>query len=221
MIPRHTLVRLARPLNVVILITLGARGLRAECDTKNRSDASLWSKVAALHLDFGKGRGQFEGASAVVGSSAIAVALCRWPDYTLAYRGIAYWPRHYTPYVAREMPDLHPPLFMNGEGIELQRRWRNGEWLHPFATVGTGWISAAYEYWIPDGTWAGDHRVEGKSSTRFVDASAGVELNVSKYIRASFALGVRRTGAIHTPELRESTFNGLFNAFTLGFGKFR
>lgn len=130
-------------------------------------------------------------------------------------------PSHSTADVARQQAGLHPPLYMNGEGTELQRRWRDGNWLHPFATVGTGSISAGYEYWIPNGTWAGDHMVEGKSSTRFVDASVGVELDVVKYIRASFAMGIRRTGAIHTPELRESTFNGLFNGFTIGLGKFK
>ena len=221
MIPRHTLVRLARSLGVVLLVTIGARDLRAECDTKDRSDATLWSKVSALHFDLGGGRGQFEGSSAGVANSAIALALCPWPAYTLTYRGVSYAPRHSTPYVAREMPDLHPTLYMNGEGVELQRRWRDGKWLHPFATVGTGSISAAYEYWIPNGTLAGDHKVEGKSTTRFVDASAGVELNVAKYFRASFAVGIRRTGAIHTPGLSESPFNGVFNGFTIGLGKFR
>ena len=220
MIPRHTLVQLARSLGIVMLITIGARDLRAECNTKEKSDATLWSKVAALHLDMGSGRGQYEGSSAVVANSAIALALCPWPAYTLTYGGISY-ADHVTRYVARERPDLHPPLCVVGEGVGLQRRWRDGKWVHPFASVGTGWISAAYEYWIPNGTLAGDHKVEGKSSSRFVEASAGVELNVAKYVRASFAMGIRRTGAIHTPELGESTFNGPFNGFTIGFGKFK
>jgi hypothetical protein len=187
---------------------------------------AFFSKFAAFHVDVSHGRAQFNGGSSTLGEARIAGAWCRWPAVTVAYTNSAYWP-HPTAYVAPDSAGLHPQLYSNLHGVEVQGRWPDDRRVHFIATAGVGSLETQYEFWrlkpleqrkINDFT---DHVVEGRSTSHYADASVGAELTIAKLLRLYSLVGVRRSGTIDTPEVSASPFNGAFATVTLGFGKFR
>jgi hypothetical protein len=187
---------------------------------------ALLSRIAALHIDGSAGRGPFNGRTTGVAELRLSGAWCRWPAFTLAYVTRVF-PSFTTAFVSAESAGFHPSVFGGTSGIELQWRWLEHRRLHVIATAGTGSAETGYEFWRlkpPERfsyTNASDHIVEGHSTSRYTDASVGVELTLAKLLRVYSLVGARRTGRMDTPELSSLPFNGAFGAVTLGFGKFR
>jgi hypothetical protein len=218
-----------RVLSLSVALLAPATALRAECrrDTLSHRPPQMafFSQFAAFHFDFSNGQAQFNGKNTGLGQGRLAVAWCGLPALTIVYTGSAYVLRQ-TAFVSRDSAGFHPQLFANLNGFELQVRWPDARRVHFIGSASTGAAETQYEFWrlnpnATDYTNVAEHVVEGRSSTRYVDASIGVELTVWRFVRLYSLVGARRSGSTSTPEVSALPFNGPFATVTLGLGKFR
>ena len=222
-----------RVLSLCAALLAPATALHAECrrDTlPNRPpQMAFFSQFAAFHVDLARGRAQFNGKGTAAFAGRFAAAWCGLPALTIAYVAQEYGLRDglgETGFVSLDSAGLRPPLHANLNGLELQVRWPDARRVHLIESASTGAAETQYEFWRPRLNYlgnpvGGDHIVEGRSSTRYAEASIGVELALVRLLRVYSLVGVRRTGRITTPELSAFPFNGSFAMVTLGFGKFK
>ena len=203
----------------VLAVNASVSGAECKADTVT-TNKSLFTGIAAMHFD------EFGGSIAVNGRSTstiggeLALAVCRWPAYTLSVGGDFLAESLETEYIAPGSPNFHPPLSLGFASVALTRRWRNSEIVHPMASLRVGSASAEYSYFHRINGLTETH-VDGTSSASFVAPSAGAEVSLFKYMTMYGAVGVRLVGRLDTPGLNNNGLSGAFFAFGLGFGKFR
>jgi len=192
-------------------------------DTSNTGPRTLFPKmhIAALHFDETGGSANMNGQSAPILEVRIAIALCRWPSYTMAFVAGTHMDTPSTTYLASGSQTYHPPLLGEWSGIEVQKRWRDSSIFHPMVSVGVGELTTSYNYTHRDASGVVEYRTEGSSGATYFTPSAGVEVSLFKYVTSYLLVGVRKVGTLQTPAIQAGGFDGQYVAFGFGFGKFR
>jgi hypothetical protein len=194
----------------------------AECkpDTSTKRNRTLFSGITAFHFDyFGSSISVNDNKSASMFGGELALALCRWPAYTIGLGGDLLMDVVETSYIAPGSPDFHPSLSLSSSSVSLTRRWRNADIVHPLVSLRAGSVDAQYSYYH---TVAGrtELHVDGASSAPFIAPMAGVEISLFKYMTIYLTAGDRIVGSLNTPGLTNNV-SGMFSTFGMGFGKFR
>jgi hypothetical protein len=178
--------------------------------------------LAALHVDENGGTAVMNGKSEPVLELRLAVAICRWPSYTMAVVGGSHMADPTTTYIASGSESYHPRLYASWSGVELQRRWRDSSIIHPMISLAVGRLRTAYEYSVHRiATDSMEYHKEGAASATYFTPAAGIEMSLFKHITTYLIVGARKVGTLETPALERGGFDGHYVAFGFGFGKFR
>jgi hypothetical protein len=178
--------------------------------------------LAALHVDENGGSAIMNGKSEPVLELHLAVALCRWPSYTVAVAGGSHMADPTTTYIASGSESYHPRLRASWSGIEFQKRWRDSSIVHPMISLAVGGLRTAYEYSVHHiATDSLENRREGAAAATYFTPAAGIEMSLFKHVTTYLLVGARKVGTLETPALERGGFDGQYVAFGFGFGKFR
>jgi hypothetical protein len=194
----------------------------AECkpDTAVSKNRTLFSSVSALHFDYVGSGVVVNGKSSSTFGGELAIAVCRWPQYTMGLYGEELVDVIETSYIAPGSSNFHPSLTLEFGGVSLTRRWRRSDIVHPMVSVRAGSVDASYSYYHTSNGIAERH-VDGRASAGFVAPEAGAEVSLFKYMTIYLTGGVRLVGHLDTPGLSAGDLNKPFVSFGMGFGKFR
>jgi hypothetical protein len=216
-----------RRIALIALIALAMVPMKAYAgcahDTTAREPRTLFRGigVAALHVDQGAGSAPVAGRPEHVMEFKMGIALCRWPSFTLSAVGSESIVLAAPGYVAPGSSTFHPDLFVESNGIELQRRWRDSSIFHPMLSFATGSIHAEYRYSRRDESGVWRSQVDGASTGRYFMPAVGMEASLFKYMTMYGNVGARFTTLTGTPGLDAGALNGAFSVIGFAFGKFR
>jgi hypothetical protein len=159
----------------------------------------LWATLGmqGAHLSLGLGGTPYLGGTAASLETRLGLTPRAIPEWTFAIAAGFVADTRPTAFVAPGKDGLRPDLWTSTGGLEVQRRWAGSRGYHPVAAVGVGSVSNSYRYTTRTATGLSYH--QEVHTTQFVSVSAGGEVGVARWLRASGMVGYRAAGDIGVP----------------------
>lgn len=178
--------------------------------------------LGGAHLGLGGGSGPNMGNQSGKESSSefrLGFTPRRAPDWALAFTLSALMNADTTGYVVPGSNGYHPRMAATTTGLEVQRRWRRGQMLHPMAVLGAGQLKNSYNYFKYPKSGGSEFHQEESTGTAYATLAGGGELNVAGWFRVALTVGYRRAGGARIP-FGVGNNSGVTSAMLFEMGKF-
>jgi hypothetical protein len=201
-------------------LTLPAQDSTAKAPPKDRT---LLEKLhlQGVHASLGGGAQPYMGNPSEPGPTSefrLGFTPQRWPQWTIALTASAVMRGDTTGYLAPGST-YHPTMMATTVGVELQRRWRGSELLHPLVAVSAGQLDNSYNYFKFPRTGGQEFHQDELTSTAYGTIEAGGELNVAGWLRTTLTVGYRKAGSARI-SLGPGTNSGVLSTILVEMGKF-